>query len=105
MGLNNILLRIKAKGYYPILAHPERYVYMGESDYRQLKGIGVKFQLNLFSLVGAYGVETKKKAEWLLKNDFYNLMGSDIHRLALYEEMIRKKMQKNILERLKDLSK
>ena len=26
MGLNNILLRIKAKGYYPILAHPERYV-------------------------------------------------------------------------------
>ena len=80
MGLNNILLRIKAKGYYPILAHPERYVYMGES-------------------------ETKKKAEWLLKNDFYNLMGSDIHRLALYEEMIRKKMQKNILERLKDLSK
>lgn len=32
-------------------------------------------------------------------------MGSDIHRLALYEEMIRKKMQKNILERLKDLSK
>ena len=27
MGLNNILLRIKAKGYYPILAHPERYVY------------------------------------------------------------------------------
>ena len=105
MGLNNILLRIKAKGYYPILAHPERYVYMGESDYQQLKGIGVKFQLNLFSLVGAYGVETKKKAEWLLKNDFYNLMGSDIHRLALYEEMIRKKMQKNILERLKDLSK
>ena len=29
MGFNNILLRIKAKGYYPILAHPERYVYMG----------------------------------------------------------------------------
>ena len=25
MGLQNILLRIKAKGYIPILAHPERY--------------------------------------------------------------------------------
>ena len=28
MGLNNILLRIKSKGYVPVLAHPERYVYM-----------------------------------------------------------------------------
>lgn len=105
MGLNNILLRIKSKGYTPLLAHPERYMYMAEDDYRQLKGMGVKLQLNLFSLVGAYGVETKKKAEWLLKNDFYNLMGSDIHRLAFYEEMIRKKMQKKVLERLKDLFK
>ena len=32
MGLNNILLRIKSKGYVPILAHPERYVYMDEDD-------------------------------------------------------------------------
>jgi tyrosine-protein phosphatase YwqE len=31
MGLNNILLRIKAKGYYPVLAHLERYLYMSES--------------------------------------------------------------------------
>ena len=52
MGLNNILLRIKAKGYYPLLAHPERYIYMGESDYQRLKDMGVKFQLNLPSLVG-----------------------------------------------------
>lgn len=35
MGLNNILLRIKSKGYVPVLAHPERYVYMDEDDYKQ----------------------------------------------------------------------
>ena len=29
MDLQNILLRIKAKGYYPILAHPERYPESG----------------------------------------------------------------------------
>lgn len=34
MGLNNILLRIKSKGYTPVLAHPERYNYMDESGYR-----------------------------------------------------------------------
>lgn len=60
MGLSNILFRIKAKGYYPVLAHPERYVYMSESDYRQLIDMGVKFQLNLFSLTGAYGKQQKE---------------------------------------------
>lgn len=48
MGLNNILLRIKSKGYVPVLAHPERYVYMDENNYRALKDMNVLFQLNLF---------------------------------------------------------
>ena len=42
MGLNNILLRIKAKGYIPVLAHPERYTYINETDYWRLKGMNVK---------------------------------------------------------------
>ena len=88
MGLSNILFRIKAKGYHPILAHPERYVYMGESDYKHLKDIGVKFQLNLFALIGSYGLTVKKKAEWLLKNNLYDLIGSDTHCLTILEEAI-----------------
>ena len=55
MGLNNILLRIKAKGYYPVLAHPERYLYMRRDEYERLKSMDIKFQLNLFSLTGLYG--------------------------------------------------
>ena len=90
MGLSNILLRIKSKGYIPILAHPERYNYMDESDYRRLKGLNVKFQVNLFSLVGAYGTEIKKKAIWLMKNGFYDLAGSDTHGLAVFETNIYK---------------
>ncbi len=79
MGLQNILLRIKAKGYYPVLAHPERYVYMEEEDYRQLKDKGVKLQLNLFSLAGIYGKTVQKKAGWLQKEGLYDLQGSDLH--------------------------
>lgn len=82
MGLKNILLRIKAKGYYPVLAHPERYVYMNKAEYQELKGIGVKFQLNLFSLAGMYGPDVKKKAEWLIKERLYDIAGSDTHSLA-----------------------
>ncbi|WP_297972153.1 CpsB/CapC family capsule biosynthesis tyrosine phosphatase [uncultured Bacteroides sp.] len=90
MGLSNILLRIKTKGYVPVLAHPERYVYMDESDYRTLKEMNVMFQLNLFSLVGAYGTGVRKKAGWLMRNGFYNLAGSDTHNLAVLETILYK---------------
>ena len=90
IGLSNILFRIKAKGYHLVLTHPERYVYMGESEYCQLKGLNVKFQLNLFSLSGAYGARIRKKAEWLMKNGFYDLLGSDVHRFMILKEAIYK---------------
>lgn len=91
MGLQNILMRIKAKGYYPVLAHPERYVYMGKDDYRRLKTIGVKFQLNLFSLIRMYGIDVSKKAEWLLNNKFYDFIGSDLHNFVVLEKFILSK--------------
>lgn len=90
MGLSNILLCIKSKGYTPVLAHPERYDYMDESDYRQLKRLNVKFQLNLFSWVGLYGTGVRKKAGWLMKNGFYDLAGSDIHGLSVLEATLYK---------------
>lgn len=99
MELSNILLRIKSKGYTPVLAHPERYNYMNEKDYRLLKGLNVKFQLNLFSWVGSYGTGVRKKSEWLIKNGFYDLAGSDIHGLAALETNIYKKYHKPALNR------
>lgn len=94
MGLKNILLRIKAKGYYPVLAHPERYVYMDGDDYRQLKGMNVLFQLNLPSIVGMYGPDVKKKAEGLLKSGLYDLAGSDTHRLSVWQTTIARQCTK-----------
>lgn len=94
MGLKNILLRIKAKGYYPVLAHPERYVYMDGNDYRQLKDMNVLFQLNLPGIVGMYGPDVKKKAEGLLKSGLYNLTGSDTHRLSVWQITIARQCTK-----------
>lgn len=67
MGLKNILLRIKSKGYYPLLAHPERYEYMQMKEYKALKETRISFQLNVPSLVGMYGRHVQDKAEVLLK--------------------------------------
>ena len=35
------------KGYYPLLAHPERYEYMQKKDYKILKEEHISFQLNV----------------------------------------------------------
>ena len=81
MDMDALLNRVKQKGYYPVLAHPERYVYMDRGRYTALKDMGILFQLNLSSLGGAYGSEAKDKARWLLKHNYYNLAGSDLHSL------------------------
>jgi tyrosine-protein phosphatase YwqE len=103
MGLHSVLERIKARGYHPVLAHPERYAFMGTAEYRRLKELGVKFQLNLFSLTGAYGSDAAGKALVLLKSGFYDLIGSDTHRLAfLADTLVRKTLKPSVLHRLKE---
>lgn len=96
MGLENIFSRIKKKGYFPVLAHPERYMYMDEDDYFRLKEMGVKFQMNLPSIVGLYGTDVRKKAEWLLRKGFYNFAGTDTHRLASLQIALTKKVKKSV---------
>ena len=79
MNLLSLLKHIQAKGYRPLLAHPERYLYMDIPDYRALKHEGIAFQLNLPSLTGMYGVHAQKKAASLLKAGMYDLTGTDMH--------------------------
>lgn len=94
MNFHDLMDRISEKGFTPVFAHPERYTYMAQADYRRLKETRIKFQLNLFSLVGYYGMEVKKKAEWLLKNAMYNLIGTDIHAVEYLDEPIRQKISR-----------
>lgn len=81
-GMKELLEKIKRKGYFPLLAHPERYRYMDEKDYRSFKETGIKFQINYTSLLGAYGETARKKAEWLLSHGMVDVVGSDLHRLG-----------------------
>ena len=52
---------------------------MGKDRYKALKESGIRFQLNLSSLAGGYGSEAKDKANWILKQGYYNRAGSDLH--------------------------
>ena len=82
-------------GYRPLLAHPERYRYMTEKDYEKLHAMGVRFQLNLPSVVGYYGDTAQKKASWILKKGWYSRIGSDCHRFPALQEQI----SRNVLDK------
>ena len=88
MDLDGLLQRIREKGYQPLLAHPERYVYMTWADYTRLHEAGVLFQLNLPSLAGGYGPDARRKAERLLKARWYHRTGSDLHRLTHFRHAL-----------------
>lgn len=87
-GFEDILQKAMSAGYNLVLAHPERYRYMEEKDYKRLKSKGIKFQTNFASLVGGYGETARRKAEWLLKEGMIDLTGSDLHRLGFFNETV-----------------
>ena len=82
MNFRRLLERIRNKGYTPILAHPERYLYMKKEDYEALKAQGILFQRNLYSLRGQYGDRVQKRCRQLLKWNMYDFVGTDLHRLT-----------------------
>lgn len=102
-GLRDILADIAAAGYRPVLAHPERYVYMEEDEYDELHAMGVKFQLNLASPTGAYSPEAARNAEMLLKKGYYDLAGTDMHRLRSTRAVLAHPINTSTLSRISDL--
>ena len=67
-------------GYRPLIAHPERYRYMGMREYERLHKMGCLLQLNLPSIIGVYGEEVRDKAQALLDKGWYCMFGTDCHR-------------------------
>ncbi|HKB45892.1 MAG TPA: CpsB/CapC family capsule biosynthesis tyrosine phosphatase [Chitinophagaceae bacterium] len=81
MSLKDILFDLQMQGYQPVVAHPERYSYLGNNKefYDELKDIGCLFQLNLLSLGGYYGKQVHDLAQYLIKKEYYDLVGTDLH--------------------------
>lgn len=103
MHLHATLQRIKSRGYHPLLAHPERYLYMDREELRTLHEQGVRMQLNLISLAGGYGSTVRKNAEWLLKNNMYTLCGSDTHHINAIEIISNTRVSKAMEQKLGEL--
>lgn len=79
--LYDFLFELQLKGYQLVLAHPERYNYFhsNKKEFAKLKKAGCLFQLNVLATVGYYGKNVAETADYLLKEDLYDFVGSDIH--------------------------
>lgn len=73
--------QLQINGYRPILAHPERYNYLaGQREvFQELKDAGCLLQVNLLSFTGYYGKTAQELAEYLLKMNMIDLLGTDLH--------------------------
>jgi tyrosine-protein phosphatase YwqE len=104
MDLRDKLFQLQIKGYQPIIAHPERYLYFGahKEMYDELHGMDCVFQLNLLSLCGYYGKKQEELAQYLIKKKYVSLLGSDLHSLRHINILRASSSISNTVNRLLD---
>jgi protein-tyrosine phosphatase len=103
LDLKQVIFELQMQNYQPLLAHPERYAYLMQRKnfYDELKDIGCFFQLNLMSLTGYYGGSVRDIAEYLIRKNYYNFAGTDLHN-ARHLTALQKLSGSSLLKRLQD---
>jgi protein-tyrosine phosphatase len=76
-----VLSRLRENGVTIVLAHPERYHGLTRESHLpgEWRKMGALLQVNLGSLVGAYGDPPRKRAMTLLERGWVDLMATDFH--------------------------
>jgi protein-tyrosine phosphatase len=83
LNLKEFIFLATTKGYKPVLAHPERYLYL-QSKFEKAEDLidrGVLFQLNIASLSGYYSKPAQTTAQKLIDKGHVHFLGSDCHTL------------------------
>ena len=94
-----VIQSLREKGYKPILAHPERYLYLNIENCENIKSWGCDLQLNTISLTGYYGSKTKELAEALVDQNLVDFISSDMHHLR-HAAALEKSLKTTYLEKL-----
>lgn len=94
-----VIQNLREKGYKPILAHPERYLYFNVENCENIKSWGCDLQLNTISLTGYYGSKTKELAEALVDQNLVDFISSDMHHLR-HAAALKKSLKTTYIEKL-----
>ena len=103
LNLFEIIFEMKAQGYQPVLAHPERYTYLygrfAEIE-KMRRDYGVLLQVNLNSLAGYYSPAAKKVAEQLIDGALVDFVGTDTHHLRHTDTLAKRTLVQPYMEKL-----
>lgn len=107
--LESLIQEIKLAGYTPVLAHPERYEYFHHNfqAYRDLKEMGVLFQINLNSIVSYYSDEITDIVKQLITHGMVDFIGSDTHHrrhIKFLEKSLTTSLYKKVFKKNKILN-
>ena len=81
LDLRDFIFMASSRGYRPVLAHPERYIYLQSNPAKieDLFNRGVLLQVNIASLTGYYSKAALSTAQYLIDQKMVHFLGSDCH--------------------------
>jgi protein-tyrosine phosphatase len=83
MNLRDFVFLAATRGYRPVLAHPERYLYL-QNDYQLMQELldrGVLFQCNISSFTGYYSKPVQTTVNKMVDRGMIHFLGSDCHHM------------------------
>lgn len=104
LNIDEIIFQLNVSQLKPIIAHPERYLYLQKAPeiIKKLEDSGCKFQLNISSVSGYYGKEVAKFARLLIKENKANYLSTDVHnvrQLSFLQQMIQESSTMKFLKK------
>lgn len=102
INFDEAIQKIANKNLFPILAHPERYVFLQNNldKYERIKNKGLLYQLNFLSLGNYYGKHVQKTAHTLLKLNMIDFIATDVHNLNQLKHLKEIKISSRVLNLL-----
>lgn len=103
--LKQAILKLCTQGYKPVLAHPERYIYL-QNNFKAAEDLisrGALLQLNLNSLTSYYSKTAKLLAEKLIEKKMITFAGTDCHHLN-HIQVLQSAVNKKLFAKLLDLT-
>lgn len=88
-NIEQAVFELVMAGFRPVLAHPERYLYLASDVgwFDHMVDMGCRLQMNCMSLSGCYGPASVKILAHLLKHDLYDFVATDLHTLGQLQKI------------------
>lgn len=105
-NIREVIYELVLSGYIPVVAHPERYSYYANKlqEFEYLHDMGAEFQLNMMSLSGCYGRSSIRILKYLLHNNMYSFLATDLHSETQYECIRKIRLDSKTFDKIKRIT-